>query len=108
MIDLNTSRIARIKLAELSRQRDQLLWHYANLERSAAAAPDPRERLRLLYRGLGEAKFAQKPLHPDVANLQALLFEADLGTASAEMLGQWVERLTRELAQGRLRAEFAH
>lgn len=108
MIDLNTRRIARIKLAELRRQRDQLLRHYAGLERAAAAAANPRERLRLLYRGLQEAKFAQKPLHPDVANLEALLFEAELGTASAEMLGQWLERLTRELAAGRLRAEFAH
>src|SRR5690242_20291019 len=102
MIDLNTRLIARIKLAELRRQRDQLLQHYANLEGAAAAAADPRERLRLLYHGLQEAKFAQKPLHPDVANLEALLFEADLGTASPELLEGWLERLTHELAQGRL------
>ena len=58
MIDLNTRLIARIKLAELRRQRDQLLQHYANLKGAAAAAADPRERLRLLYHGLQEAKFA--------------------------------------------------
>src|SRR5262249_19287773 len=44
----------------------------------------------------------------DVANLEALLFEADLGTASAEMLRQRLDRLRRELAEGGLRAEFAH
>ncbi|MCI0463168.1 MAG: hypothetical protein L0Z62_39990 [Gemmataceae bacterium] len=64
--------------------------------------------MRALYRGLREATFAQKSLHPDVANLEALLFEADLGTASTEMLDQWLDRLQRELAEGRLRAEFAY
>src|SRR5436309_16087170 len=104
MIDPGTRITARIKLAELRRQRDRLVEHYARLEQGAAAAADPREQLRALYRGLREATFAQKPLHPDVANLEALLFEADLGTASAEMLGQWLDRLRREVAETALAA----
>src|ERR1700722_9156447 len=99
MIDSSTRLIAQIKLHELRRQRDRLMEHYAALERSAADRPLT-EQLRILYRGLQEAKFAQKPLHPDVANLEALLYEADRGTASPEMIGQWVRRLRREVEQG--------
>ena len=106
MIDPSTRLIARIKLNELHRQRDRLMEHYAALERAAADRP-PAEQLRILYKGLQEAKFAQKPLHPDVANLEALLYEADLGTAPPEMIGQWLRRLRREVEEGRLRAEFA-
>jgi hypothetical protein len=108
MLDLNTRLTAQNKLRELRRQREELLGHYAALERDSAAAPTPREQLLVLYRGLRDATFAQRSLHPDVANLEALLFEAELGTASAEMLDQWLRRLRRELAAGRLRAEFAH
>src|SRR5438874_11639339 len=65
--------LARIKLAELRRQRDRLEEHYAAVERRAAAAGTPAERLRALYDGLREARFAGKPLHPDVDNLNAVL-----------------------------------
>src|SRR5437660_1073534 len=42
---------ARIKLHELQRQRDRLDEHYAAVERRAAAAPTPLERLRVLFDG---------------------------------------------------------
>src|SRR5262249_49355967 len=57
---------------------------------------------------LRQVQFAQKPFHPDVANLDAVFFEAEAGTPSAELVASWVRQLERELARGRLRAEFAY
>jgi hypothetical protein len=108
MTDPSTRAIARIKLDEMQRQRDRLNDHYAALEQRAAQAATPLARLRVLHDGLRQVQFAQKPFHPDVANLDAVFFEAEVGTASAELVGSWVRQLERELARGRLRAEFAY
>ena len=108
MIDASTRTIARIKLDEMQRQRDRLHNHYASLEQRVAQAATPLERLRLLHDGLRQVQFAQKPFHPDVANLDAVFFEAEAGAASAELVASWVRQLERELARGRLRAEFAY
>ena len=108
MADPNTRVITRIKLDELQRQRDRLTAHYAAVEQQARAAGTPLDRLRVLYNGLRQARFAQKPLHPDVDNLDLVFFEAASGTASAELVQQWVRQLERELARCRLRTEFAH
>lgn len=104
----NDQLIAQIKLAEMHRQRDQLSKHYAALEEKARAAGSDLERFHVLYESLQQIKFAQKPLHPDVANLNLLFLEEATGTASAAMIGDWNKRLERELQQGRLRTEFAH
>jgi hypothetical protein len=100
--------LTRIKLRELQRQRDRLNDHYAAVEARAAHAGSELDRLHVLYDGLREARFAQSPLHPDVANLDALFLEARLGTAPPALVESWVRRLRHELAQGRLRAEFAY
>jgi hypothetical protein len=100
--------LTRIKLRELQRQRDRLNDHYAAVEQKAARAKSELERLRVLYDGLRAARFAQSSLHPDVANLDVLLFEAEVGTAPPGLVESWVRRLRQELAQGRLRAEFAY
>jgi hypothetical protein len=99
---------ARIKLHELQRQRDRLDEHYAAVERRAAAAGTPLERLRVLFDGLREATFARKPLHPEVANLDALFLQGRLGVAPPDLVAAWQQRLEREIDRGRLRAEFAH
>jgi hypothetical protein len=46
---------ARIKFQELQRQRDRLDEHYSAVERQAAQAATPLERLRALYSGLRAA-----------------------------------------------------
>jgi hypothetical protein len=99
---------ARIKLQELQRQRDRLDEHYSAIERRAAGAATPLERLRALYDGLRAATFARKPLHPEVANLDALFLQGRVDEVPDDLLAAWTQRLQRELAQGRLRAELAH
>ena len=108
MTDPGTRTIARIKLDEMQRQRDRLHNHYARLEQEVAQAATSLERLRRLYDGLRQVQFAQKPFHPDVTNLDAIFFEAEAGAASAELVARWVHQLERELARGRLAAEFAY
>jgi hypothetical protein len=108
MAGADTQRLTRIKLRELERQRDRLNDHYTAVEGRARAADAPLERLRALHEGLRAATFAQSPLHPDIANLDALFFEARVGTAPPGLVDSWVRRLQHELAQGRLRAEFAY
>jgi hypothetical protein len=108
MTDASTRTIARIKLDEMRRQRDRLNDHYIDLEGRATAVATLLDRLRVLYDGLRQVQFAQKPFHPDVANLEAVFFEAEVGTPSAELVTAWVRQLERELARGRLRAEFAY
>jgi hypothetical protein len=81
--------------------------HYVRIEAEADSAGSAYERIKTLYRGLRDVKFAQKLLHPDVANLEPIFFEADLGRASSEMLKVYQTRLEEECRQGRLRAEFS-
>src|SRR5689334_10662063 len=104
----HTRSLARIKLAELARQRELLHAHYAAVEARAAEAGSPLERLRIVHDGLQQARFAREPLHPDAGNLDVLFFEADVGQPSPRLVEEWLRRLERELRQGRLRAEFAH
>ncbi len=99
---------ARIKLHELRRQRDRLDEHYSAVEGRAAQAASPFERLQILVDGLRQATFARKPLHPEVANLDALFLQGQLGIAPPDLVDAWLQRLQRELDRGRLRAEFAH
>jgi hypothetical protein len=108
MAGSSTRTVAAIKLAELRRQRDRLNDHYAALERQAESSAGPVERLRVLYDGLRAARFAQKPLHPDVANLEGVFLQSETGLASPELVAGWLTLLGRELTRGRLRAEFAY
>jgi hypothetical protein len=98
--------LARIKLIETRRQRDRLQALYADIERRAAEAPDALARLRVLHTGLKELQFARKPLHPDIAHLDALTLADHLGTVPESLVAERTALLERELAQGRLRAEF--
>ncbi len=100
--------VTQMKLRELSRQRDKLRAAYQALGDEVAGAAAPAERLRRLHDGLRGLKFAGQPLHPDVANLDVLLYEAEAGVVSPDVLELWQERLDEELAAGRLRAEFVY
>ncbi len=64
--------LAQIKLRETQRQRDRLHKQYDAIEAVVAQAGTPLDRLRALHRGLREVSFAQKPLHPEVRDLDAL------------------------------------
>ena len=99
--------VTRMKLQELRRQRDQLRIAYDHLARHSRDASSDVERLRRLYQGLHALKVAGRPLHPDVANLEILLDDAQEPVA-ASLISFWLAQLEQELARGRLRSEFAY
>src|SRR4051795_7081325 len=103
-----TRLLAQIKLRETQRQRDRLRKQYDAIEARVARADTPLERLRALYQGLREVTFAQKPLHPGVRELDALYLADELGNVPPELVADRTRFLERELAQGRLRAEFTY
>jgi hypothetical protein len=103
-----TQQLAWIKLRETQRQRDRLHRQYDAIEARVARAGSPLERLRALHQGLRELTFAQKALHPDVRELDALYLADELGEVPPELIADRTRFLERELAQGRLRAEFTY
>jgi hypothetical protein len=108
MSDSTVQFITQMKLRELHRQRAKLREAYGRLGEEIARAEGPAQRLHKLSDDLRGLTFAGRPLHPDVANLDVLLFAADAGALSADVLALWLGRLEDELAAGRLRAEFVY
>jgi hypothetical protein len=104
----HTQQLAWIKLRETQRQRDRLQQQYDAIEQRVARADSALERLRALYQGLREVTFAQKALHPDVRQLDALYLADELGEVPPELITDRTRFLERELAQGRMRAEFTY
>lgn len=101
--------ITRMKLQELRRQRERLLEAYHQLEEQVAAAKDTATRLRRLYKGIQDLKFAEQPLHPNVANLDVILYQLDSSEIVAEgFLQFWLRQLENELETGRSRADFVY
>ena len=101
----SSQQIARIKLTELNQQYQSLTKNYDELQKSAQEASSPKEKLKILYEGLDQIKFAQKKLHPDIENLHVLKLETDTGLVSPELLTLWLERLEKEIEQGKRRLE---
>jgi hypothetical protein len=99
--------ITQMKLRELRKQRELLLTAYNQLDRQLAGSSSDASRLQTLYQGLREIYFAGQALHPEVANLEPILYKAgsEVG-ASPDTLAFWRERLERELAGGRMRSEI--
>jgi hypothetical protein len=108
MSSSTTQFITGMKLRELHRQRDRLRETYQRLGAEVAQARDTGLRLRALSEGLRGLKFAGQPLHPEVVNLETLLFEAEAGTLSPDVAALWLRRLEDELSAGRLRSEFVY
>src|SRR5205823_202318 len=81
---------------------------YDAIEARVGQTVTPLDRLRVLHEGLREITFAQKPLHPDIARLDALYLADELGTVPPELVADRTHLLEREMAQGRLRAEFTY
>jgi len=82
---------------------------YAEIREAAnqeVSLKTPLARLELLFRGLLELRFAGRPLHPEIQNLEALIYKARLGVASDATVACWIERLYRELDEGERRARF--
>jgi Reverse transcriptase (RNA-dependent DNA polymerase) len=100
--------ITQMKFRELQIQRDNTLAAYEALQQELAAAQDDHERLRILYTGLRSLKFANQRLHPDVANLELILQDADTSRTSSGTMAYWIAELERELARGRLRSEIVY
>jgi hypothetical protein len=103
-----TQFITQMKLRELRRQREKLREAYRALGEIIARTKTPAARLRKLYEGLREIKFAGQSLHPEVVNLEILLREAEAGAAPEAVVALWQERLHAERASGRLRSEFVY
>lgn len=108
MIPSTVQFITGMKLRELERQREQFRDSYRRLRQAVEAAPDSTQRLRRLYHGLQELKFAGQPLHPEVVNLEIALRELEAGTLAPDVASLWQGRLENELSAGQLRSEFVY
>jgi hypothetical protein len=108
MIPSTVHFITGMKLRELRRQREQFRGSYRGLHQAVEEAPDSIQRLRRLYHGLQELKFAGQPLHPDVVNLEIALGELEAGTLAPDVVSLWQGRLENELSAGQLRCEFVY
>ncbi|GCE16810.1 hypothetical protein [Dictyobacter kobayashii] len=108
MITSNEYFITQMKLRELREQRSRLTQAYTELRQQVDVTETETERLRTLYNGLRQLKFANQELHPDIANLEPLLDQADGQPVSAETLTFWRQRLEKELAGGQLRSEIVY
>ena len=98
--------ITQTKLRELRKQREMLLTTYDQLDDQLASQPGDAERLQTLYSGLREIRFADQVLHPEVANLEPLLYGLNsTATATPDTVAFWRSQLEKELANGRLRSE---
>jgi predicted nuclease with TOPRIM domain len=86
MIPSTVQFITGMKLRELQRQREHFRDSYRRLRQDVEAAPDSVQRLRRLYEGLQELKFAGQPLHPEVVNLEMALRELEAGTLAPDVL----------------------
>ena len=108
MVTRNEYFITQTKLRELREQRGKLLAAYDALSQQGTQEQTEAGRLRALYTGLQQIKFASYALHPDVSNLEPLLQEAESGQASLETISFWRARLEKELSNGRLRSEVVY
>ncbi|KXS22426.1 hypothetical protein M427DRAFT_40308 [Gonapodya prolifera JEL478] len=100
--------VAEIKLAELERQRERLIAHYDSTIRTAEAETSMLDKLKALHSGLSSAVFYDEPLHPSFDNLTNLLSRLQCGdaTVSEKDLMRWMERMQKEIAKGRQRADY--
>jgi len=105
---MSTEKLLAIKLRELEAQHRELTAHYREVEQRDRSASSDAERLRVLYEGLSQARFAGLPLHPEVSGVEGVLLEAEVETASEQTRGLCLEQLRRALDHGRQRARFAH
>jgi hypothetical protein len=108
MVTRNEYFITQMKLRELREQRARLLHAYNELSQKSQNERNEGQRLRMLYEGLQQIKFANQPLHPDVANLEPLLQGIDADRSSLETITFWRSRLEKELTSGRLRSEIIY
>jgi Reverse transcriptase (RNA-dependent DNA polymerase) len=108
MVTRNEYFITQMKLRELREQRARLLSAYSELRQKSQNERDETQRLRMLYDDLQQIKFANQPLHPDVANLEPLLQGIDADQSSLETITFWRSRLEKELVSGRLRSEIVY
>lgn len=100
--------ITQMKFRELREQREKALAAYEQLEHMTAMAPDDAARLRVLYAGLQELRFAKQALHPNVANLELIIHELDQRWVPTETIAFWRAELARELERGKMRAEIVY
>jgi hypothetical protein len=79
---------------------------YHRLQQNGAETPAA--RLRQLYSGLSDLKFANQPLHGIADNLDVLLYEAEEAKSNSNTIAFWIQQLEREIRIGQQRAEFVY
>ncbi|TAE74689.1 MAG: hypothetical protein EAZ85_04115 [Bacteroidetes bacterium] len=97
--------ISRIKLNELNKHYQRLNTHYQNLEEQIKQVSSLSEKLKILYKELSTLSFGQHKIHPEVDNLDVVWAKIDAGIASDSFLQYWVNRLQKEISQGKQRLE---
>jgi hypothetical protein len=98
--------IIQMKLRELRKQRSLLMSAYDRLDGELNEAANDTQRLHVLYNGLRRISFAGHQLHPEVANLEPVLYNAETAQPDSDTVTFWKEKLQKELATGRLRSEI--
>ncbi|KAJ3337830.1 hypothetical protein HDU93_000449 [Gonapodya sp. JEL0774] len=101
--------VADIKLQELERQRSRLAAHYDAVVAEADSKSSLPEKINVLQKGLSAAVFYDSPLHPVYNNLKNLLGRIQNGdtTISEDTMKWWEERMRKDIAKGRRRADYA-
>lgn len=108
MSENNQAFITRMKLAELSKQRDYLLTTCTTLSQANTDHQPSSVRLEQLYEGLKQIAFAGNSLHPDIASLHLLMDNIVKHPAASALVDFWLQRLEKEIGYGRNRAEAVY
>lgn len=105
MNNISFQTISRIKLEELNKHYQKMSAFYDNLIHQTTQITDPAQKLKTLYNGLSSLTFAHNKIHPDVDNLDVIWAKIEAGTASDTLLNHWINRLQKELSQGKNRLD---
>lgn len=108
MVTTNDYFITHMKLRELREQRVKLTRVYNELQQKVSAEPTNFGRLRVLYNGLRQVAFANQKLHPNVVNLELLLWKNGAELVSEETVNFWLRAMEDELRKGQLRSEIVY
>ncbi len=97
--------ITRIKLEELHKHYQKLNEYYNRIELQAEQTPNITQKLQILYEGLQMLTFGEAKIHPEVENFDVIWAEIEAESCTTEFLNYWLQKLKKEITQGRQRLE---